>query len=154
MMHYGERQRGMRVEGITSLTSGLQIKPVSRTPNKPSCLPPPPSVLYASGTKAVENKSIFWGGTRQMRAIKIMLSLVEAKNTRVHFRSLGISSWPQVRVDTRLSSTARQEGSQDTRAIMPASCQRSLDIPFQASSRDRLQTQVIPWQTRKGEKII
>lgn len=36
MMHYGERQRGMRVEGITSLTSGLQIKPVSRAHSSPN----------------------------------------------------------------------------------------------------------------------
>lgn len=31
-------------------------------------------------------------------------------------------------------------------------CQRSLDIPFQASSRDRLQTCAIPWQQRADMK--
>lgn len=50
-----------------------------------------------------------------MRAIKIMLSSVEAKNTRVHFCLLVISKSPQVYVDnTRWSSTARQGGRQDT----------------------------------------
>ena len=33
-------------------------------------------------------------------------------------------------------------------------CQRSLDIPFQASSRDRLQTRAIPWQQRGKKKMI
>lgn len=60
MMHYGERQRGIRVEGITSLTSGLQIKPVSRTRSNPSCLLPPLRSFNASGNEAVEDESIFW----------------------------------------------------------------------------------------------
>lgn len=82
-----------------------------------------------------------------------MLSSVKAKKHPCPFpltRNQLASMSPGRQHLVELHNHARRQAGH--RAIMPASCLGSLDIPFQASSRDRLQTQVIPWQTRKGEK--
>lgn len=143
----------MRVEGITSLTSGLQIKPVSRTPEP---LPPPPRFFFMPpATGLLRTNQFFWRcwiDEGHKNNVVFSRSQKHPCPFPLTGNQLAPISTPRRHAVELHRQAGRQEGRQDTGAIMPASCQRSLDIPFQASSRDRLQTRVIPWQTRKGGK--